>query len=173
MTRERNWQLMNTGNYSAYRICEIQDQGSDGQTDATLVVFDIELDWRRHRIKRASQDIHLSTLDLRLLRFLMMEPSRVFSRDEILKGVWPHGINVGLRTVDVHIAALRKALGTPSAPNPVRTVRGRGYSLDPGDRTSPALPPSIRPEQRLADAVREQVVERQVDLHRDANAASG
>jgi two-component system phosphate regulon response regulator PhoB len=99
-------------------------------TDAPLTVSDIELDWSRHRLKRGSRDVRLSTLDLRLLRFLMAEPSRVFSREEILRSVWPDGINVGVRTVDVHIAALRKALAVSSAPSPVRTVRGRGYSLD-------------------------------------------
>jgi two-component system phosphate regulon response regulator PhoB len=99
-------------------------------TAAPLTVHDIELDWHRHRLKRGSRDVRLSTLELSLLRFLMTEPSRVFSREEILKGVWPRGINVGARTVDVHIAALRKALAVPSAPSPLRTVRGRGYSLD-------------------------------------------
>jgi len=111
-------------------ITEISSQNPNAHTNASLVVCDIELDWNRHRIKRGCHKIHLSTLDLRLLRFLMAEPSRVFSREDILKGVWPQGINVGLRTVDVHIAALRRALGISGAPNPVRTVRGRGYSLD-------------------------------------------
>jgi two-component system phosphate regulon response regulator PhoB len=104
--------------------------GPSSHIPNSLIVCDIELDWARHRIRRGSLDLHLSTLDFRLLHFLMSEPSRVFSREEILKGVWPRGINVGARTVDVHIATLRKALHVESRPNPVRTVRGRGYSLD-------------------------------------------
>jgi two-component system phosphate regulon response regulator PhoB len=117
---------------SAGSPSETSSQEPAYHTTAPLTVHDIELDWDKHRLKRGSRDVRLSTLDLSLLRFLMIEPSRVFSREEILKGVWPRGINVGARTVDVHIAALRKALDVSSAPNPVRTVRGRGYSLDPG-----------------------------------------
>ncbi|MDB5397735.1 MAG: DNA-binding response regulator [Rhodospirillales bacterium] len=102
----------------------------DQDSDATLRFLDIELDWQAHRVRRGKRIIHLSTLDLRLLRFLMLAPTRVFTRNEILKGVWPRGIFVTERTVDVHMAALRKALSDVGAPNPVRTVRGRGYSLD-------------------------------------------
>ena len=114
-------------------IADRSSRAPVAHTDVPIIVGDIELDWNRHRIKRGSRDIHLSTLDLRLLRFLMEKPSRIFSRDEILKGVWPRGINVGARTVDVHIAALRRALSAASVPDPVRTVRGRGYSLDFGE----------------------------------------
>jgi len=95
-----------------------------------LTVFDIELDWDRHRAKRASRDIRLSALEFKLLRFLMLAPKRIFSREEIIAAVWPSNIHVGPRTVDVHIASLRKALDIPRTPNPLRTIRGRGYSLD-------------------------------------------
>jgi two-component system phosphate regulon response regulator PhoB len=115
---------------SAVSPAGISVQAPAHHTAALLTVRDIELDWNRHRLKRGSRNVRLSTLDLSLLRFLMGDPSRVFSREEILKGVWPDGINVGVRTVDVHIAALRRALDVSSAPNPVRTVRGRGYALD-------------------------------------------
>lgn len=98
-----------------------------------MFVFDVELDWDQHRIRRQMREIHLSALETRLLRFLMEEPRRLFSREELMKGVWPAGITVGPRTVDVHIASLRKALTIPGAPNPVRTVRGRGYSFDMED----------------------------------------
>jgi two-component system phosphate regulon response regulator PhoB len=102
-------------------------------TQGPMFVFDVELDWDQHRIRRQMREIHLSALETRLLRFLMEEPRRLFSREELMKGVWPAGITVGPRTVDVHIASLRKALTIPGAPNPVRTVRGRGYSFDMED----------------------------------------
>lgn len=100
-------------------------------TDASLSVFDLELDWSRHRARRGSRPLRLSCLEFKLLRFLMLQPTRIFSREEIIEAVWPSGIHIGLRTVDVHIASLRRALDIPSCPNPLRTVRGRGYSLDP------------------------------------------
>jgi two-component system phosphate regulon response regulator PhoB len=102
----------------------------DRHNETTLRYLDIELDWRTHRVTRAQHPIHLSTLDLKLLRFLMLAPGQVFMRDEILERVWPKGVHVCDRTVDVHMAALRKALHIPNHPDPVRTVRGRGYSLD-------------------------------------------
>ena len=100
------------------------------RADGTLLYLDIELDWRTHRVTRGRRPIHLSTLDLTLLRFLMLAPGQVFTRDEILDCVWPKGVHVCDRTVDVHMAALRKALHVPDQPDPVRTIRGRGYSLD-------------------------------------------
>jgi len=103
---------------------------NDPPTEETLRFMDIELHWRAHRVRRGVRLIHLSTLEMQLLRFLMLSPNRVFTRDEILRGVWPHGIFVTERTVDVHIAGLRRALHDPNGPNPLRTVRGRGYSLD-------------------------------------------
>jgi two-component system phosphate regulon response regulator PhoB len=98
--------------------------------DASLRFLDIELDWLAHRVIRGGRLLHLSTLHVRLLRFLMLSPTRVFTRSEILQNVWPQDVFVLERTVDVHIAVLRKALDVPGRTNPVRTVRGRGYSLD-------------------------------------------
>lgn len=105
-------------------------RAQDRHTNSSILVFDVELDWDHHRIRRGDRDVYLSTLEARLLRFLMEQPRRVFSREELMKGVWPAGITVGPRTVDVHIASLRKALAAPEAPSPLRTVRGRGYAFD-------------------------------------------
>jgi two-component system phosphate regulon response regulator PhoB len=102
-----------------------------GQT--SLRFADVELDWLTHRVRKGGRLLHLSALHMKLLRFLMLSPTRVFTRSEILRSVWPQGVFVSERTVDVHMAALRKALDVPGQPNPVRTVRGRGYSLDDED----------------------------------------
>jgi two-component system phosphate regulon response regulator PhoB len=101
--------------------------------EATIRVLrfaDIELDWWAHRVRRGAQLICLSPLDIRLLKFLMECPGRVFTRKEILQGAWPPNLFVTERTVDAHIATLRKALGKFGQPEIVRTVRSRGYSLD-------------------------------------------
>ncbi len=110
--------------------CVMPRTQMDRRIEPILRYFDIGLDWRTHRATRAQRPIHLSTMDLRLLRFLMLAPEQVFTREEILDHVWPKGVHVCDRTVDVHMAALRKALHVPHQPDPVRTVRGRGYSLD-------------------------------------------
>jgi two-component system phosphate regulon response regulator PhoB len=60
----------------------------------------------------------------------MRSPGRVFAREQLLNGVWGNDVYIDERTVDVHIGRLRKALNRPSRPDPIRTVRGAGYSFD-------------------------------------------
>ena len=68
--------------------------------------------------------------EFRLLQFLMERPGTVFSREELLNGVWGPDIYVEPRTVDVHIRRLRKALNIGDSADVIRTVRAAGYSLD-------------------------------------------
>jgi DNA-binding response OmpR family regulator len=68
--------------------------------------------------------------EYRLLEFLMERPGRVFSREQLLDGVWGSDIYIDERTVDVHVGRLRKAINRGNLTDPIRTVRGAGYSLD-------------------------------------------
>jgi two-component system phosphate regulon response regulator PhoB len=54
----------------------------------------------------------------------------VFPRSQLLDGVWGHSIDIDERTVDVHVGRLRKALSRGRERDPIRTVRGSGYSFD-------------------------------------------
>ena len=66
----------------------------------------------------------------------MEQPRHVFPREQLLKEVWGADIHVELRTVDVHIRRLRKAMNEGGEPDLIRTVRAAGYSIDsqqPGD----------------------------------------
>jgi two-component system phosphate regulon response regulator PhoB len=54
----------------------------------------------------------------------------VFSREQLLDAVWGSDVYVETRTVDVHIGRLRRALGGVTGPDPIRTVRSAGYSLN-------------------------------------------
>ncbi len=75
--------------------------------------------------------MHLGPTEFRLLDFLMQRPGRVFSRERLLDGVWGTGAYIDLRTVDVHVGRLRKALcGIAGTDDPIRTVRSAGYALD-------------------------------------------
>lgn len=97
---------------------------------ADLLTFgDIELDRSQHRVRRAGQPLRLGPTEFRLLEFLMSNPGRVFSREQLLDRVWGRDVYIDERTVDVHVGRLRKALGD-GGPDPIRTVRGAGYSLD-------------------------------------------
>jgi len=91
---------------------------------------DIVLDVTAHRVTRSTKPLHLGPTEFRLLRFLMERPGRVFSREQLLDGVWGRDAEVELRTVDVHIRRLRKALNGVGKADVIRTVRAAGYALD-------------------------------------------
>ena len=93
-------------------------------------VGDIHLDPVAHKVKRRGQTLQLGPTEYRLLKFFMESPGRVFSRNQLLDGVWGTGSDIELRTVDVHIRRLRKAIELPGADDPIRTVRSAGYSLE-------------------------------------------
>jgi two-component system phosphate regulon response regulator PhoB len=95
-----------------------------------LAAGDIELDRETRRVRRGGRELHLGPTEFKLLEFLMQSPGRVFSRDQLLDGVWGRGVYVDERTVDVHVGRLRKALNRARRPDPIRTVRGAGYSFD-------------------------------------------
>lgn len=96
----------------------------------TLRSGDIELDREIHRIYRGGREIHLGPTEFRLLEFLMHRPGRVFSREQLLDGVWGRDVYVDERTVDVHVGRLRKAINKSRMKDPIRTVRGAGYAFD-------------------------------------------
>jgi two-component system phosphate regulon response regulator PhoB len=95
-----------------------------------LALGEIELDRVRKRVSRSGRDIDLGPTEYRLLEFLMERPGRVFTREQLLNGVWGSDVYIDERTVDVHVGRLRKALNRGRENDPIRTVRGSGYSID-------------------------------------------
>jgi two-component system, OmpR family, phosphate regulon response regulator PhoB len=91
---------------------------------------DIVLDRETRRIRRGKRDVHLGPTEYRLLDVLMQRPGRVFSREQLLDRVWGNDVYVEIRTVDVHVGRLRKALNGKGERDPIRTVRSAGYALD-------------------------------------------
>ncbi|MDP2618864.1 MAG: phosphate regulon transcriptional regulator PhoB [Hyphomicrobiales bacterium] len=96
----------------------------------TLRAGDIELDRAAHRVRRSGREIPLAPTEYRLMEFLMQNRGRVYSRAQLLDSVWGQDVYVEDRTVDVHIGRLRRALRRGGAKDPIRTVRGTGYSFD-------------------------------------------
>jgi two-component system phosphate regulon response regulator PhoB len=90
---------------------------------------DIMLDMTEHRVYRRDVPLSLGPTEFRLLTAFMERPGRVWSREQLLDRVWGRDIYVDSRTVDVHVGRLRKALRTGESDDPIRTVRGAGYSL--------------------------------------------
>ena len=81
-------------------------------------------------MRRSGRELHLGPTEFKLLEFLMRSPGRVFTREQLLDGVWGHDVYIDERTVDVHVGRLRKAIVRESERDPIRTVRGAGYSFD-------------------------------------------
>jgi DNA-binding response OmpR family regulator len=86
----------------------------------------VRVDHRRAFV--AGAEVALTSTEFDLLVHLLRSPARVFTREQLLSAVWGYTASAGTRTVDVHVAQLRGKLGPG---NPIRTVRGVGYSADP------------------------------------------
>jgi two-component system, OmpR family, phosphate regulon response regulator PhoB len=98
--------------------------------DNVLRFADLAMDLTAHRVSRSGKPIHLGPTEFRLLRHFLQNPGRVFSREQLLDRVWGHDAELEIRTVDVHIRRLRKALNSAGGSDLLRTVRSVGYALD-------------------------------------------
>ena len=112
------------------RVRALLRRANPERVAAVLAFGDVELDREKKRVTRASKPIELGPTEYRLLEFLMERPGRVFSRAQLLDGVWGSDVYIDERTVDVHIGRLRKLLNPGREQDPIRTVRGAGYALD-------------------------------------------
>jgi two-component system phosphate regulon response regulator PhoB len=95
-----------------------------------LVYADLEMDVVAHKVKRGGKAVALGPTEFRLLRHFLEHPGRVFSRERLLDSVWGQDSEIELRTVDVHIRRLRKAINLGASHDIIRTVRSAGYALD-------------------------------------------
>ena len=112
------------------RIRAVMRRIRPGLAEDKVTYGDIIIDRVAHRVRRDGTEIHLGPTEFRLLDYLIQHPGRVFSREQLLDAVWGSDVYVEVRTVDVHIGRLRKALNTSGQSDPIRTVRSAGYSLD-------------------------------------------
>jgi DNA-binding response OmpR family regulator len=88
---------------------------------------DLVIDSTRHKVTVCGKEISLTSTEFKLLEFMTRRPGVVFSRNQILDGVFGQDSMVYDRTVDAHIKSLRQKLG--KAQNYIETVRGVGYRL--------------------------------------------
>jgi two-component system phosphate regulon response regulator PhoB len=91
---------------------------------------DLEMDLSAHRVYRAGKAIHLGPTEFRLLRHFLQNPRQVISRDQLLDHIWGRNVEIKLRTIDVQIRRLRRAVNANGGCNLLRTVRSVGYALD-------------------------------------------
>src|SRR6184192_4127294 len=92
----------------------------------SLRVGDLTLDLATHDVHRGAERIDLSPRELMLLKVLMREPGRVFTRTELCERVWEHAHEYDTKLVEVFIGRLRRKIGEPAL---IHTVRHVGYSI--------------------------------------------
>lgn len=114
------------------RLEALLRRSSAGSPAADLFVFgDVRADFRRAEVTRGGEPVALSSLELRLLRFLIAHRGEVLTRDRLLDEVWGYDATPVSRTVDVHVASLRaKVEANPSHPVYIVTVHRSGYRFD-------------------------------------------
>jgi DNA-binding response OmpR family regulator len=111
------------------------------ETKGAVVLGEIIIDFDRMEIFRAGQTVSATSLEFRLLKFFVDHPEYVFSREELIRAVWPERKRVNGRTVDNYISHLRRKLEqNPGIPTLFQTVYGTGYKFVP--RAHPAKLPS-------------------------------
>jgi two-component system phosphate regulon response regulator PhoB len=97
------------------------------KTEESLSAGPISIDPARHEVRVNGKQVHLTSLEFKLLRALMQRQGRVQERDRLLNDVWGYESVIDTRTVDTHVRRLREKLG--KAGDVVETVRGFGYRL--------------------------------------------
>jgi DNA-binding response OmpR family regulator len=91
-----------------------------------LRVGDLTLDLASHEVHRGARPIHLSARELMLLKVLMREPGRVFTRTELCERVWEHPHEYDTKLVEVFVGRLRRKISDPPL---IHTVRHVGYTI--------------------------------------------
>jgi DNA-binding response OmpR family regulator len=110
----------------------LRKPGVSGQPLAVWRRGELEVDLRRAEARRAGRRIELLPREFQLLRYLIDHPGALLSREELLDRVWGIRAPLQTRTVDVHVAALRRKLeDDPANPRLIVTVHGLGYRLEP------------------------------------------
>ena len=96
---------------------------------SVIQVNNIKMDLDSHQVLINSNELDLSITEFNLLKVFMKNPNKLLSREQILNHVWGRNSFVELRTVDVHILRLRKALKIYKQEHSLKTVRGAGYKF--------------------------------------------
>ena len=97
------------------------------KADERLSAGPIAIDPARHEVRVNGRQVHLTSIEFKLLQRLMQRRGRVQDRDRLLNEVWGYETVIDTRTVDTHVRRLREKLG--KAGDAVETVRGFGYRL--------------------------------------------
>ena len=112
------------------RISALLRRSNESSVTSKLKYGNIVMDTDMHRVYCCDKETKLGPREYRILEFLMKNPGRVYSRQQLLDAVWGTNVYITDRTIDVHIRRLRKALSVSEECKVIRTIRSSGYSLD-------------------------------------------
>jgi two-component system, OmpR family, phosphate regulon response regulator PhoB len=104
---------------------------------------DIVLDAANYRLTRGVREIRIGPTEFRLLVFMMQNPGRTLTREQLRRAGWPEGGAINARTVDVYVGRLRRALNRGRDRDPILTVRYAGYAF--GLHAEPRKGRAMRP----------------------------
>jgi two-component system, OmpR family, alkaline phosphatase synthesis response regulator PhoP len=108
----------------------LRRSGASPAPSGTVSFGEMRIDLRKHEVLRAGSPVALTPVEFRLLEYLLERRGAVVSREELLENVWSHDGGMLSRTVDVHVAGLRKKIESdPRYPRFLLTVKGQGYKL--------------------------------------------
>ncbi len=96
----------------------------------TLSGGDVEVNLITREVRRSGDIVRLSTTEFELLTYLLGNPGRVLSREQILRAVWGYDYDPGTNVVDVYVGYLRRKLRKEGEKDPIVTVRSVGYRFD-------------------------------------------
>ena len=104
----------------------------EGNGGTALSAGDVTLDPVRHEVRRGGERVELTAKEFALLATLLQRPGQVFTRSVLLDTVWGASADVYANVVDLYVSYLRKKLDRNGEPSRIRTVRGVGYTFEPG-----------------------------------------
>src|SRR5688500_142756 len=99
---------------------------NERSSDAPISIADLAIDTAGRRVRRSGDEVRLTPTEFDLLVHLARSPGIVFSRERLLSEVWGYADGSGPRTVDTHVAALRRKVGAEH----IRTAHGVGYAFE-------------------------------------------
>ena len=112
------------------RVNALLRRSKPSVTEDVVIFEDLKVDRLRRKVFRGEVEINVGPTEYRLIDFFVKNPTRVYSREQLLENIWQNNVHVETRTVDVHIRRLRQAINLPNTKDLIRTVRSAGYALD-------------------------------------------
>jgi DNA-binding response OmpR family regulator len=110
------------------RVRAVLRRGTAAEASAPAIdAHGVHLDLEARELTVGGEPVELTRREFDLLAYVMARPGRVFTRAQLLEAVWGYPSDIDTRTVDVHVAQVRRKLGGAC---PLRTVRGVGYKAD-------------------------------------------